>query len=147
MAEQPSVELPADGVEFTVGRHQARAVLERQAREQPHYQLVRVLAQRQLTAVVAEQSAVASAHSFGDFKSTVPFLIDVFRCVAPSLLLALEPPVRPSLMRVPGEQQPVGNAKLAVLRGQPIRRAVQFVGFDHLITYRRGWPRGRGTQA
>ena len=115
-------ELAAQRVELAVGAHEARAPAQVERREQADDELVGVDAQGDLAAGVAEQRPEAGAHLLGLGERAPPLLVDVARGVLEGLDLALERDVRPRLVRVPGQQQPLGDAEARVVVGQRVHR-------------------------
>ena len=111
--EQPvlgeAVQLAAEGVELAVGRHEPGTLPQRQRGEEAQNQLVGVLPERDRAVAIAEQLRVPTPDAVRFLPGTRPFLIDELRRVVPRLDLSLEADVRPGLMRVPGQEQPVGN--------------------------------------
>ena len=118
-------ELAAQGVELAVGAHEAWALVQVQRREQADDELVRVDAQGDLAVGVAEQRPEAGAHLLGLCEGPPPLLVHVARGVHEGLDVALERDVRPRLMRVPGQQQPLGDAEARVVVGQWVHRRLR----------------------
>ena len=108
-------ELAAQGVELAVGAHEPRAPAQVEGREQADDELVGVDAQGDLAARVAEQRPQAGAHLLGLGERAPPLLVHVARGVLEGLDVALERDVRPRLVRVPGQQQPLGDAEARVV--------------------------------
>ena len=108
-------ELAAQRVELAVGAHEPRARAQVERREQADDELVGVDAQRDLAVRVAEQRPKAGAHLLGLGERPPPLLVHVARGVVEGLDLALERDVRPRLVGVPGEQQPLGDAEARVV--------------------------------
>jgi len=113
-----AIDLPADGVELTVRGDELRAFRERQRRQQPRHQLVSVLPQRDLAAAIVEQPPKSVAHKVGLLPGASPFLVDELGRVEPRALLRVEGDVGPGLVRVAGQQQPLGDAEAGIMRGQ-----------------------------
>ena len=116
-------ELAAQGVELAVGAHEPRAPAQVQGREQADDELVGVDAEGDLAARVAEQRPEAGAHLVGLGECAPPLLVHVARGVLEGLDVALERDVRPRLVRVPGQQQPLGDAEARVVAGQRVHSA------------------------
>ena len=118
-------ELAAQRVELAVGADEPRARAQVERREQADDELVGVDAQRDLAVRVAEQRPKAGAHLLGLGERPPPLLVHVARGVVEGLDLALERDVRPRLVGVPGEQQPLGDAEARVVLGQRVHRRLR----------------------
>ena len=118
-------ELAAQRVELAVGAHEPRARAQVERREQADDELVGVGAQRDLAVRVAEQRPKAGAHLLGLGERPPPLLVHVARGVVEGLDLALERDVRPRLVGVPGQQQPLGDAEARVVLGQRVHRRLR----------------------
>ena len=118
-------ELAAQRVELAVGAHEPRARAQVERREQADDELVGVDAQGDLAVRVAEQRPKAGAHLLGLGERPPPLLVHVARGVVEGLDLALERDVRPRLVRVPGQQQPLGDAEARVVLGQRVHRRLR----------------------
>src|SRR5207253_5627628 len=110
-----TVELSADRVELSGRRYEAGASPQGQRREPAHDQLVRIHAQRDGAVRVVEQLREAAPHAVRHGESVLPLVVYVLRRVEPGALLGLETDVRPGLMRVAGQEQPLGDAEPAVV--------------------------------
>ena len=77
--------------------------------------LVRVLAERDVLCVVADESSEARAHCFGLDGRSLPFVVDELSGIEPGALLCVEPDVRPRLVRVACEQKPLTDSKSRVV--------------------------------
>ena len=115
-------ELAAQGVELAVGADQARAPAQVERGEQADEELVRAGAQDDLAAGIAEQPTQSRAHLLGLGEGPPPLLVDVAGGVLEGLHLPLERDVGPRLVGVPGQQQPLGDAKARVVLGQRVHR-------------------------
>jgi hypothetical protein len=51
----------------------------------------------------------------------IPDVVNVFRRIEPRLLLRLERDIRPGLMRMTSEENPLGDAETLVVLGEPFR--------------------------
>ena len=118
-------ELAAQRVELAVGADEARARAQVERREQADDELVGVGAQGDLAVRVAEQRPEAGAHLLGLGERPPPLLVHVAGGVVEGLDLALERDVRPRLVGVPGEQQPLGDAEARVVLGQRVHRRLR----------------------
>ena len=110
-----AIELPPDGVELAVGGHELRPGAERQRRQQPRDELVRVLTERDIAVGIVQQATETLLHAGGLLRRAHPFVVDQLRRVEPRPLLRIERHVRPRLMRVAGQQQPFGDTKAGVV--------------------------------
>ena len=81
------------------------------AEQQSRDELVRVLAERDVAVGIAEQTPESGLHQGRLLSRALPFRVDELRGVEPRLLLRLESNVRPGLMRVAGQQKPLGDAE------------------------------------
>ena len=86
---------------------------------------MRVLAERDRRARVAEQRADGGAQLVGLRERALPLLVDVARGVVERLDHALERDVGPRLMGVPGEQEPVADAEHRVVARERVGAAAQ----------------------
>ena len=93
---------------------------ERQRREPSCHELVGVLSERDVLGAVAEQPCKPGAHAVGLDRGLLPLLVDVFGGIEPGALLRLESDVRPCLMRVAGQQQPLADAEARIVLGERI---------------------------
>jgi hypothetical protein len=91
-------ELAAQRVELAVGADQARAGAKVERRQQPDDELVRVRAEGDLGARVAEQRPEAGAYLVGLGERAPPLLVDVARRVVEGLHLTVERDIRPRLV-------------------------------------------------
>ena len=107
-------------MELAVGADQSRTAAQVERREEAQQQVVGRAAERDLGTRLAEQGTEAVADPLGLRERTLPLLVDVARRVLERLHLALERDVGPGLVRVAGEQQPLGNAKARVVRGERV---------------------------
>ena len=119
------VELAANGVELAIGRDQPGPGAQGERRQQPHDQLVSIGRERDPVARIAEQPGESLAHPLGALEGMVPLVVDVAGSVEPRLGLGLEAAVGPGLVRVPGEQQPLGDAEAGVVGRERVGRAMQ----------------------
>ena len=112
-------ELAAQRVELAVGAHEARAPAQVEGREQADDELVGVDAQGDLAAGVAEQRAGSRRAPRSALANARPHFSSTWRAASSKAsTLALERDVRPRLVRVPGQQQPLGDAEARVVVGQ-----------------------------
>ena len=118
-------ELPAGGVELPVGRHHAGPGGEVERRHEPHEEGVGAVGERDDAraaiprAVVAQPGRPARPDPVGLGEGAVPLLVDERGRVVERLELALARDVGPRLVAVPGEQQPLVDARGAVVLRQP----------------------------
>jgi hypothetical protein len=116
------IHLSADGVELPVSGEDCRAGVgpgfspawhrAGKNRGQPtHNELMRILPQRDLAIGIVEQPSKSAAHRVGHLGRPAPLAIDERRGVEPRLLLRLESNVRPGLVRMTGQQKPLGDAE------------------------------------
>ena len=111
-----TIELPAERVELAVGGDDARTVAQRECREPSRDELVRVLAERDVRLRCRRASRAKPARtSCGLDGRALPLVVDELRGVEPGALLRLEADVRPRLVRVAGEQQPLADAEARVV--------------------------------
>ena len=78
-------------------------------------ELVRVLAERDVVCAVADESSEARAHRCGLDGRSLPLVVDELCGIEPGALLRVEPDVRPRLVRVACEQQPLTDSKSRVV--------------------------------
>ncbi len=114
------VELAADGVELAVGRDQPRPLAERERGEEADEELVGVRGEGDGAGVVAEEAGVAAADALGLLERARPLLVDELRGVEPGPHLPLEAAVRPGLVGVAGQEQPLGHAEARVVRREGV---------------------------
>ncbi len=126
-----SRELPAERVELAVGGDESRPPAQVERREEADDELVRVLREGDLCVVLAEEQPEAVPDRVGLREGAVPLLVDAERRVLERLQLALARHVGPGLVRVAGEEQPVGDAEGGVVGRQRVRRPPQVVELDH----------------
>ena len=107
-------------MELAVGCDDARMGGERECRQPARDKLVRVLAERDVLCVVADESSEARAHCFGLDGGSLPFVVDELSGIEPGALLCVEPDVRPRLVRVACEQKPLTDSKSRVVQGEGI---------------------------
>ncbi len=74
--------------------------------------------QGDVTGRIVQQTAPAFAHFVGNGSSAVPFLVDQRGGIQPGLLLRVEGDVGPGLMRMPRQEQSIGNSKPGVVTRQ-----------------------------
>ena len=90
-------------------------VEERQRGQPARDELVRVLAERDVLWPVAEEPREAGAHGCGLDRRSLPFVVDELCGIEPGALLRVEADVRPRLVRVAGQQQPLADSKSRVV--------------------------------
>ena len=115
-------ELAADRVELTVGRDQAGSPAQVERGEKAQHEGVRVLVERDRAARIAEQRSEPLADTLGLRECALPLVVDRQSGVVPGLEHALAPDVGPGLVRVAGEEQPLGDAERRVVAGELLRR-------------------------
>src|SRR5207249_10047813 len=74
---------------------------------------------------VVEQLREAAPHAVRHGESVLPLVVYVLRRVEPGALLGLETDVRPGLMRVAGQEQPLGDAEPAVVTRERVGARVE----------------------
>jgi hypothetical protein len=79
---------------------------------------VGVLAERDVRGTVAEQPCKPGSHAGGLDLRFLPFLVDIFSGIEPGALLGFESDVRPCLMRVAGQQQPLADTEARIVMRQ-----------------------------
>ena len=102
-------------MELAVGCDDARTGGERECGQPARDELVRVLAERDVLCAVADESSEARAHRCGLDGRSLPFVVDELSGIEPGALLRVEPDVRPRLVRVACEQQPLTDSKSRVV--------------------------------
>ena len=102
-------------MELAVGCDDSRMGGERECGQPARDKLVRVLAERDVLCVVADESSEARAHCFGLDGGSLPFVVDELSGIEPGALLCVEPDVRPRLVRVACEQKPLTDSKPRVV--------------------------------
>ncbi len=107
-------------MELAVGRHQAGFRGERQRREPAHDELVGARAKGDLPTGIAEQRAVALADALGAGEGELPLLVDRPRGVVEGFDDPLARDVRPGLMGMSREQQPLADPEVAIVRGEGV---------------------------
>ena len=133
-------ELAPQRVELAVGRDELRPLPQRQRGQEPQHELVRVRSERDRRAGVVEQPPHALAQPLRLRERPLPLEIRVLGRVLPRLELPLAPDVGPRLVRVPGQQQPLGDAELRVVlreRVQSSLRTAQRSGKNGLCSVER----------
>ena len=88
---------------------------ERERGQPARDELVRVLAERDVLCAVADESSEARAHRCGLDRRSLPLIVDELCGIEPGALLRVEPDVRPRLVRVACEQQPLTDSKSRVV--------------------------------
>jgi len=126
-----AIELATQGVELAAGRHDARTVAQRQRGKQAHEEVVRRGTKRVVTAAVVQQARIARAHAIGHLLGAIPLLVHELRRVLPGALLPRERHVGPGLVRVPGQEQPVGDVEPRVVSGERIGTREEILGIEH----------------
>ncbi len=116
---QPA-ELASQRVELTVGRDDLRPFTQRQSRQEPEHELVRVRRKRNRRAGIGEQPPDSLSHTLRLRERALPLEVGVLGGVLPRLKLSLAGYIRPRLMRVPGQVHPLGHAKGRVVLGKPL---------------------------
>jgi hypothetical protein len=91
-------------MELAVRRDDTAACAKRKSRQPTRHQFVRVLSERDVVGVVAQQARKAGAHTRRPLGRALPLVVDELRRIEPRALLCLEGDVRPRLMRMSGEQ-------------------------------------------
>ena len=86
---------------------------------------MRVHGQRNRGAGVVEQLPHAVAQALRLRERPLPLEIRVLGRVLPRLELPIAPDVGPRLVRVPGQQQPLGDAELRVVRGERVQSSLR----------------------
>ena len=125
-------ELAAQAVELAGRRHQAASPagqLER--RQESDHEVVRAGTERDVARGVSEQAAEPGAHLVGPGGGDVPLVIDELGGVVERLELAVPGHVGPRLVRVPGQQEPLGHPEAGVVRRQRVGRVGETVEGDH----------------
>ncbi|GMU65819.1 MAG: hypothetical protein AMXMBFR36_20930 [Acidobacteriota bacterium] len=79
-------------------------------------------AERDLAAGIGEPPAEPLAHALGALEGALPLAVDPFGGVRGGLELAVEGDVRPGLVRVAGEQQPLADPEARVARRERVGR-------------------------
>ena len=92
---------------------------------------MRVLPQGDHAVAIAEQPCVAAPHPLGFLFGPRPLLVDVLGRVDPCLGLPLERDVRPRLMRVAGQEQPLADPEAGVVGRQGVRGTGELVEGAH----------------
>ncbi len=116
---QPA-ELASQGVELAVGRDELRPLAQRQRRQEPEHELVRVRRERNRRGRVGEQPPYSLAHPLRLRERALPLEVGVLGRVLPRLQLSLAGHIRPRLVRMPRQEQPLGDAKGRVVLGEPL---------------------------
>src|SRR5690606_12907989 len=94
--------------------------------------------------VAVQEPGVAEADAVGLLEGALPLVVDVLGGVEPRLLLPLEAAVRPRLVRVAGQEEPVRDVEAAVVRRQGVPARVELFRSDHrasLVLSSRSKPR------
>src|SRR5438477_624744 len=91
---------------------------------------MRVRGERDTIGRIVQQPREPAPHLVRLLECLLPYVINEFGCVEPSLLLRLERDVRPCLMGVTREQNAFGDTKATVVRGE-------LFGVDHDAERRR----------
>src|SRR5690606_25943024 len=133
-----AIELAAERVVLAVGRDEAGPFPERERGDESDDEVVSVRGERNLAVPVAEEPGVAPSHPFGAAEGEFPLLVDVFRRVDPGAGLSLEGPVRPGLVRVAGQEEPVRDIEAPVVGRQGVRARVELFRSDHRVRTRSG---------
>jgi hypothetical protein len=97
------IDLSPETVELAIGGDQPRALPQRQAGEPARDQFVRILAEGDVGAGIAEQPSEAGADVGRAHFDAFPLVVNELRGVEPCLLLRVERHVRPRLVRVAGQ--------------------------------------------
>lgn len=116
-------------MKLTRCRDDARTFAEGECRKPPRDELVRVLAERDVFRCIADQSCEACPYAGRLPGGALPLVVDEFRGVKPGTLLRIEADIRPSLMRVTGEENALGHAEPRVVRGE--RRGQRWLRISH----------------
>ncbi len=116
-----------DGVELAVRSDEPGPSSQRQGGKQPDHQLVRVGAEREAAASVSQQAREARADPLGLCERMLPLVIHIPRRVEPSRRMGIEAYVRPGLMGVAGEQEPLRHGEAGVMARERIGRTVEGV--------------------
>src|SRR5690606_42025788 len=115
--------------------------------------LVRVRTQRVRALAATAEARADPPHAPGARERVLPLVVHVAGGVEACPGLAVEAAVGPGLVRVAGEQQPVGDVEPAVVRRERVGRAVELLGRHGRLrpgpafTARCGSPTGPGTRA
>jgi hypothetical protein len=117
-------ELAPQRVELALRGDELRATAQVERRQEAHDELVRVLRQRDRS-VVGEQLPEAHTDALGLRERALPLLVDSAGGVLEGFELPLPRDIRPGLMRVPGEKEPLAHAERGVVRGDRVRRSAQ----------------------
>jgi hypothetical protein len=112
-------------VELPVRRDQPGLRGEVQAGQEPQHELVGVLAERDAGAGLVEEKPEAVTHALGLRERAFPFLVHMPGSVLERLDLAVQCDIRPGLMRVPGQQQPVGDPELGVVPSKVVHSSLR----------------------
>ena len=104
-----------EAVEFAVGRDEAATLPERQPGQPACHEFVRVLAQRDVGAGIAQQPGEPVAHLGRARFGALPLVVHQLRRIEPGLLLRLERHVGPGLVGMAGQQQAFGHAEARVV--------------------------------
>ena len=133
-------ELAPQRVELAVGRDELRPLPQRQRGQEPQHELVRVRGERDRRAGVVEQPPHSFAQPLRLRERPLPLEVRVLGRVLPRLELPLAPDVGPRLVRVPRQEQPLGDAELRVVlreRVQSSLRTAQRSGKNGLCSVER----------
>ncbi len=104
-------ELPSNGMVLSIGRQQPGSCHQRQRGQESHHELVRTGAQRDDPVVIAEQGRPPTPDTVRDRERPLPLVIHQVGGILPRTDLSVESHVRPRLMRVSCEKQPLADAK------------------------------------
>ena len=124
-----AVELAPDGVELPRGRHEPGPPAQGQGGEKADHEFVRVRAQRVVPFVRAprasEEFGVPGADPIPAGERLLPLPVHQTGGVLPGPELPRESAVRPRLVRMSREEQPLRDPEAGVVRGQRVRLPVK----------------------
>jgi hypothetical protein len=106
-----AIDLPPDAVKLSIRRHDPRALQKWERRQPSRHELVRVLSEGDVPAIVADKPGESSPHRRRLNGRAIPFLVHELCRVEPRALLRFESGVGPRLMRVTRQQQAFSNSK------------------------------------
>ncbi len=138
------VELPADAVKLAVGRDQPGSRTQGHGGQQSHDQLMGVRRKGQPATRVSQQPDKPIADPLRLNEGVLPLVVHVARRIEPRRRLRVEGRIGPRLVRVAGEEQPLGHPEPRVVRRERVRRIVErlWVHYSSVLIAQRSGNRG-----
>jgi hypothetical protein len=113
-----TVELATHGVKLTVGRHEAGSLSEGQSRKKAHDEVMGARGEGDVGARIVQEAGEPGTYLIGPGEGAVPLVVHQLRRVEPRLLECRKADVRPRLVRMARQEQPLRDPEPRVMPRQ-----------------------------